>query len=121
MKRDSDKNEVLDVIEALLRAQLMAIKELRGKSASSQNGSTDDDTPTQKSKRMSQTRMAYDVLLMAKCPLHILEIVSQIQANFGISVSRDTLVSAMIKKVAQGKQFVKTGKNTFGLIGRDEQ
>ena len=36
-----------------------------------------------------------------------------------ISVSRDTLVSAIIKKVAQRKQFIKTGKNTFGLLDRD--
>ena len=27
--------------------------------------------------------------------------------------------NSLIKKVALGQQFVKTGKNTFGILGRD--
>lgn len=68
---------------------------------------------------MSQTDMAYEVLLKTGHPLHILEIVKQVHTLFDAPVTRDSLVSAILKKVAQGQQFVKTGKNTFGLLARD--
>ncbi|HEY3314815.1 MAG TPA: winged helix-turn-helix domain-containing protein [Bacillota bacterium] len=68
---------------------------------------------------MSQTDMAYEVLARSGHPLHIRDIVEQIQVVFGVSVSRDSLVSAVMKKVANQRRFVKTGKNTYGLLGRD--
>lgn len=65
--------------------------------------------------------MARKVLLSAGEPLHILEVVSRIQAAFGVQVSRDSLVSAIVKKVARDQEFLKAGKNTYGLRGRDER
>ncbi len=112
-------DQVLDIVETLLKAQLHAIEGLRssgtkrGVAAPKPGGSKD------KSKFKSQTRMAYEVLFDAAQPLHINEIVRRINEGFGASVTRDALVSALVKKVAQEKEFVKTDKNTYGLLGRD--
>lgn len=114
-------SEVLDVLEALLKAQLKAIEELRRQGRDRSTSTEDQPQHGSKAKRPSQTDLAYEVLLKAGGPLHIREIVSRMQTAFGVQVSRDSLVSAILKKVARGQQFIKTGKNTYGLRGRDER
>jgi hypothetical protein len=114
--RNSSSDELLDVVETLLKAQLSAVRKIKrqaGQDAGSEESSTDE-------KRMSQTDMAEAVLKKAGKPLHILEIIKRIEADFGRPVNRDSLVSAVLKKVNQRRQFAKTGKNMYGLLGRDE-
>lgn len=118
MPKDISSDRVLDIMETLLKAQLEAIEGLRR--AKVKNPAPRLVAAGQKSKYMSQTKMAYEVLFRAKQPLHINEIVSRINDHYGVSVTRDALVSALVKKVAQHKEFVKTDKNTYGLLGRDE-
>ena len=120
MPRASSNSDVLDIIETLLKAQLKAVSELRNKKDGIESGDSPDVENRPSKTRMSQTAMAYEVLVQAGRPLHILEIVRMTQTVFGVSLSRDTLVSAMIKKAVLGQQFVKTGKNTFGILGRDQ-
>jgi hypothetical protein len=60
--------------------------------------------------------MAYDILLKARVPLHVNEILSRIEASFKTTVDRESLVSSLTKKVARGDRFVRTAKNTFGLL-----
>lgn len=117
MPRLARTDDLLAIAEMLLKAQLAVIEELRRK------GGLDALTAPEKSargKRKSQTDLAYEVLDEAGKPLHILEIVKHINTKFGLQVTRNSLISAMLKKVARGQQFVKSGSNTFGLIGRDE-
>jgi hypothetical protein len=59
--------------------------------------------------------MAYDVLKKARGPLHVSEILTRLEASFGVAVDRESLVSSLSKKVARGDRFVRTAKNTFGL------
>jgi hypothetical protein len=59
--------------------------------------------------------MAYDVLRKARGPLHVSEILTRIQAAFGLAVDRESLVSSLTKKVARGDRFLRTARNTFGL------
>lgn len=118
MPRSGRVDDLLVVVETLLKAQLKAIEELRRQE--------DVSAPValkgaDASKRRSQTDLAYEVLARAGEPLHILEIVKRIQSDFGLPVSRDSLISAVLKKVARRQQFVKTGKNMYGLLGRDER
>ncbi len=118
MPRPARADDLLAIAEMLLKAQLKAIEELR------QNGGVDalaSPKATAGSKRRSQTDLAYDVLVRAGEPLHILEIVKRIESDFGLPVSRDSLISAVLKKVARRQQFVKTGKNMYGLLDRDER
>jgi len=59
--------------------------------------------------------MAFDVLKRARTPLHISELLARIEAAFGQSVDRESLVSSLTKKVARGDRFLRTDKNTFAL------
>lgn len=121
LARLPETDEVLDVVEALLKAQLQAIDALRLQRRNRGNSTPEEVGPGSGKKRLSQTAMAGKVLFEAGGPLHIREVVSRIQAAFGVQVSRDALVSAIVKKVARNEEFVKTGKNTYGLRGGDEQ
>ncbi len=73
---------------------------------------------------MSQVDMAHDILAGAERPLHIavgrrLELIEGIQARFSRAVDRESLVSALSKKIARGDRFVRTAKNTFALRSPD--
>jgi len=118
MPRNNGSDRVLDIVETLLRAQLHAIEDLRISGAKAIPVPR-PPAPMNKNKSKSQTRMAYEVLFNAGQPLHVNDIVQRINESFGVSVTRDALVSALVKKVAQEKEFVKTEKNTYGLLGRD--
>ena len=51
--------------------------------------------------------MAFDILRRARSPLHVSEIIDRIQAHFGVSVDRESLVSSPRKKASpeQQKQY----------------
>jgi hypothetical protein len=59
--------------------------------------------------------MAFDILKKARSPLHVSEIIDRIQAQFGEAVDRESLVSALSKKVARQDRFLRSEKNTFSL------
>jgi DNA-directed RNA polymerase delta subunit len=99
---NSVRETILEVFEISLKAQLRAVRSLKtGQAKSSTN------------KGMSQVDLAYDVLIKAGTPLHINEIINQIQKIHHIHVDRESLVSALTKKVSRGNRFSRTGKNTF--------
>ena len=104
---DDIKDLILSTIEASLTAQLHAIRQLR----------RGPKPPPQAalSKGRSQVDMAYDILLKARTPLHVNEILTRIQATFGTVVDRESLVSSLTKKVRRDDRFRRTAKNTFGL------
>lgn len=104
---DEVRDIVLEVIEASLDAQLRAVRRLR-RAAS---------VPRERRPRrsLSQVDMAYDVLQAAGGPLHISELLARIQARFGVTIDRESLVSSLSKKVHRGDRFTRTGKNAFGL------
>ncbi len=101
------KDIVLSTIEASLDAQLRAVRRLR-------KGESPDAKPARRA-RLSQVDMAYDILKKARGPLHIAELLGRIQAAYGVTVDRESLVSSLTKKVARGDRFVRTDPNTFGL------
>jgi hypothetical protein len=65
---------------------------------------------------MSQVDMAWDILKKARSPLHVSVILERIQAAFGVTVDRESLVSSLTKKVARRDRFTRPAKNTFGLL-----
>ena len=101
------KDTILSTIEASLDAQLRAVRRLR-------KGEPIVSKPARKS-RLSQVDMAYDVLKKARTPIHVADLLDRIQSAFGVRVDRESLVSSLTKKIAQGKRFVRTDPNTFGL------
>lgn len=105
-----DKNDIrdiiLDTIEESLDAQLRAVRRLRKPALEKEI----------KEKSMSQMDMVYDILQRSQ-PLHITEIIDQIERIHGVRPDRESLVSALTKKVMREERFVRTGKNTFALKG----
>ena len=107
MPDDDLKDVILGAFEASLDAQLRAVRRLR-------HGEPAAATP-RRQKGRSQVDMAYDVLKKVRGPLHVSEILTRIQASFGVAVDRESLVSSLTKKVTRADRFVRTAKNTFGL------
>lgn len=69
-------------------------------------------------KRTSNIEIARNVLNNAAKPLHVSEIVSNAKRDFNVKLERDSIVSAIVKKVKAGKIFVRTAPNTFALKGQ---
>ena len=87
---DGIKDVVLSAFEASLEAQLRAIRRLR-------QGQSEEAQPRPKKDR-SQVDMAYDILKRVRTPLHVSEIIDRIQAQFGVAVDRECLVSDRLRE-----------------------
>jgi DNA-directed RNA polymerase delta subunit len=91
-----------------LEAQLRALKRMQ-------------QEPMEKIKRkrvgMSQVDMVEDILKVSGESLHISDIIDRVEKSQGVCIERESIVSALTKKVAQKDRFVRTDKNTFGLKG----
>jgi len=66
-------------------------------------------------KRTSKIEIARNVLNGAGKPLHVTEIVQLAKQTYDVQLDRDSIVSAILKKVKAGKTFVRTAPNTFAL------
>jgi hypothetical protein len=104
--------ELLNLFESLLRAQLNTIKQLRKTS-----GIPEPEQP--KEKRMSHMDMVYDILRIARHPMHVNDLIVAIEKNFSVKVDKESLVSALAKRVLRQDRFIKTAPNIFGLISHD--
>ena len=63
---------------------------------------------------MSNMDMAIDILRRAQQPLHVSEIIAQVKPNTGLHLDRESLVSALVKKVHRSGLF-RTAPNTFQI------
>ena len=66
-------------------------------------------------KRTSKIDTVKHVLNIAGRPLHVTEIVQIAKRDFEVDLDRDSIVSAILKKVKAGKSFIRTSPNTFAL------
>jgi len=93
--------------EELLKAQLAVIRDyLR---------SVEPGRERKASQRMSQMSIITDILSSADSPLHVAEIIRQAKERYDVSLDRESVVSALTKKVKKGVAFVRTGPNIFGI------
>ncbi len=97
--------------EELLKAQLGVI---RGYLRNEEPGGRERKAP----QRKSQMSIVTDILSSAGMPLHVAEIMRQAKERYGVNLDRESVVSALTKKVSKGVAFVRTGPNIFGLKGR---
>lgn len=107
MDKEDIRNIILDSMVESLEAQVRALKKLRG---------SREEKPREKS--MSQLGIVFNILTGAGRPLHVSEIIAEGEKAFGVKLERESLVSALSKKVMKGDRFIRTGKNTFALKGR---
>ena len=108
MERDNIRETILEAMEDSLAAQLRAVRRLRG-------GGAEEPAPRQ---GRSQMDIVQDILRKARQPLHVSLIISRAAAQ-GAALERESLVSALSKKVARGQRFVRTAPNTFALKGEE--
>ena len=99
--------------EGVLKAQLSVI---RGYVRGDDVGGKERNALSSQSK--SQMSMITDILASDGAPLHVSEIIRRVEQQFGIKLDRESMVSALTKKVKKGVMFVRTGPNIFGLKGQ---
>lgn len=112
---DNTRDDLLDILEAVSRAQLRAIRRLRlSPKAKFKRGTQEEGG------RMSGMDMVTDILRRESQPLHISDILAAVQKRFGVELDRESVVSAMSKRVARQDRFMRTAPNTFALIPEPE-
>lgn len=103
---------VLNLYESMLRAQLNSLRQIRKTFGF-------EVKEEAKKERTSQMDMVYNVLRDAKTPMHVDDILVEIEKRFGIKADKDSLVSALTKRIMRQDRFTKTAPNTFSLITQD--
>jgi hypothetical protein len=97
----------LSFYESLCSAQLRAIRQLKSpKPRKPKEG---------EKKSMSNMYMATDILQRAQRPLHISEIIAQVRNKYGVTLDRESLVSALVKKVHREQGLSRSAPNTFEI------
>jgi len=104
-----DLKEWAQLQESLLKSQLKVIRQfLRG-----------TEQPARKKTGRSQMDVVHDVLQAAGKPLHVTEIIAIAEKDFGVLLDRETIVSALTKKVKSGRMFQRVAPNTFTLLDKE--
>jgi hypothetical protein len=97
----------LSFYESLLSAQLRTVRQIkspRPKKVKRTEG-----------RSMSNMYMAVDILRRAQRPLHISEVITQVKTKYGITLDRESLVSALVKKVHRRQGLSRPAPNTFEI------
>jgi predicted transcriptional regulator len=95
--------------QLLLRSQLKVIREFLKDDA-------EPEPPLRKKRSRSQVTIVYDILTAAKEPLHLSEIIKRAKENFNVDIDRESIASAMIKKINKGRMFRRVAPNTFEVL-----
>jgi hypothetical protein len=104
------KDDLIDVLENTALAQLRALRALRR--------SQDRKAAPTEPKGKSNMALVHDILAAANTPLHINEIIQRAKKDHRRQLRRESLVSALTKKVLDQNTFTRTAPNTFGLLDR---
>ncbi len=105
------RNDLIDILESVTRAQLKTLRRLR---RSSLPESSTSEAKTLRSR--SQIEMAYDILRSAERPMHISEIMTLVAKRYSVTLDRESIVSAITKRVARKDRFMRTGPNQFSVL-----
>ena len=97
----------LSYYESVLSAQLRSIRQLKSPRVRR--------VKRVEGKGMSNMDMAIDILKRAQKPLHISEIIAQVKTKHGVTLDRESLVSALVKKVHRHQGLVRSAPNTFEI------
>ena len=66
-------------------------------------------------KRTSNIDIVKNVLKSARHPLHVSDIIRLAEQDYQVRLNRDSIVSALLKKIQAGQTFTRTAPNTFAL------
>jgi hypothetical protein len=101
---------LLNLYESMLSAQLRVVRQLKNPKPTKTKGAD--------KKSMSNMDMVTDILRQARQPLHISEILAQVKTKYKVSLDRESLVSALVKKVHRHQGLTRTAPNTFEGTGK---
>ncbi len=104
------KSELLEILEATSLSQLRAVRTLRR--------ARDRKPSTTEPEHKSNMDIVIDILTAAKGPLHVSDILQRAKKDYHRPLSRESLVSALTKKVLDQNTFTRTAPNTFDLLKR---
>ena len=107
MNDNNSRDLILDIFISAAEAQLRALRRLKAGGL----------PKAPRKKRRSNLDLVEDILKRAGTPLHINRIIEQVEAAHQVRLDRESIVSSLTKKVHRNDRFVRTGKNTFDLIG----
>jgi len=107
---DKIPESLLNLYESLLSAQLRTVRQLKNRKPTKGK--------PKKREGMSNMDMAIDILQQARKPLHISEILAQVKAKHRVNLDRESLVSALVKKVHRNQGLTRTAPNTFAATSR---
>ena len=113
---DPIPDHLLSLAELLLDAQIKAVRGARRSLARPADES--QANPRRRGAPRSgnsQVDTVYNILASATGPLHISEIISRAAAA-GKTLDRDSVVSALTKRIQHADRFRRTAPNTFALI-----
>lgn len=106
-----DKNEWLNLQEELLKAQIRVVRHHLGKDTRKTRAVAEEPGSR------SQMSIVLDILGATPHPLHVSEIIRTAKERHGLSLDRESLVSALTKKVKKEAGVIRVGPNTFALKG----
>jgi len=95
----------LSFYESLFSAQLRAVRQLKAPRRT--------ERKLRSGRSMSNIDMSLDILRQAKRPLHVSDLLAQVKAKHGVALDRESLVSALVKKVHRNQGVLRTAPNTF--------
>ena len=95
----------LSFYESMFLAQLRTVRQLKSPKPKKSKRTED--------KGMSNMDMAIDILRRSQRPLHISEIIAQVKTKYGVTLDRESLVSALVKKVHRRQGLSRSAPNTF--------
>jgi hypothetical protein len=116
MSSDLKKTKKTDLLEVIDNALTAALREVRRSRA---RGPVPPASAEKGRSKTSNVNRCFDVLVNANRPLHVTVLLEAL-AEQGVTTSRDTLTSALIKRLAPKGPFVRTAPNTFGLARWEE-
>ena len=106
----TDLDNYLEIQRKMLQAQLKVIYRHQRKTLPHKH----------KLKRTSNLTIVEDILQNSDQPLHISKIIQIAQKDYNVSLEKDSIVSALIKKINAGRTFIRVAPNTFALKNRPE-
>jgi hypothetical protein len=99
----TDLANYIELQRELLQAQLRVVYRYQRKTLPDR----------QKLKRTSNLTVVEDILQNSDQPLHISKIIQIAQKDYNVNLERDSIVSALIKKINAGKMFLRVAPNTL--------
>ncbi len=113
---DNKHEDILEVMEAMLKIQLDSVGQLLGRGANS----TVQSIRRRQRKRKYLVDLVVEILTSEKRPTHVDELVELLQQRFGRPTDRDSLASALAKKARQGVLVQRVTPATYALRQGDK-